>query len=241
MSEGSSRSLAKGSAAPGPVPKGLIRVYSMRFCPFAKRTLLVLKAKGIEHEIININLKSKPEWFFEKNPFGLVPVLENSEGQLICESVITCEYLDEAYPGKKLFSADPYEKARQKMTFELFSKVPPLIGSIIRSQTKEDRVGPKEELRKEFGKLEEALTKKKTTFFGGSSVSMIDYFMWPWFERLEVLELNECLDHFSKLKLWMAAMREDPVVSALLIDPQTMRGFLNLYMQNDPQAFDYGL
>lgn len=36
-----------GSAPPGPVPEGSIRVYSMRFCPFAERTLLVLKAKGI--------------------------------------------------------------------------------------------------------------------------------------------------------------------------------------------------
>lgn len=41
------RSRGKGSALPGPVPEGLIRVYSMRFCPYAKRTLLVLRAKGI--------------------------------------------------------------------------------------------------------------------------------------------------------------------------------------------------
>ncbi|VTJ92161.1 Hypothetical predicted protein, partial [Marmota monax] len=122
MSGGSARSLAKGSAPPGPVPEGLIRVYSMRFCPFAQRTLLVLKAKGIEHEIININLRNKPEWYFKKNPLGLVPVLENSQGQLISESTITCEYLDEAYPGKKLLPDDPYEKACQKMVFELFSK-----------------------------------------------------------------------------------------------------------------------
>ncbi|MCP6606353.1 glutathione S-transferase N-terminal domain-containing protein, partial [Klebsiella pneumoniae] len=67
------RSLGKGSAPPGPVPEGQIRVYSMRFCPFAQRTLLVLKAKGIRHEVININLKNKPEWFFKKNPIGLVP------------------------------------------------------------------------------------------------------------------------------------------------------------------------
>lgn len=36
-----------GSAPPGPVPDGVLRVYSMRFCPFAQRTLLVLNAKGI--------------------------------------------------------------------------------------------------------------------------------------------------------------------------------------------------
>ncbi|KAM6184717.1 glutathione S-transferase omega-1 isoform 2-T2 [Rhynchocyon petersi] len=208
MSEKSARSLAKGSAPPSAVPEGLIRVYSMRFCPFAKRTLLVLKAKGIKHEVININLKDKPEWFFTKNPSGLVPVLENSQGQLIYESAITCEYLDEVYPGKKLLPSDPYEKACQKMVFELFSKV---------------------------------LTNKKTTYFGGSSVSMIDYLIWPWFERLEALELTGCTDHTPKIQLWMAAMREDPAVSALHIDVNNVRGFLELYMQNSTEACDYGL
>uniref|UniRef100_A0A672KWJ1 Inhibitor of nuclear factor kappa-B kinase subunit alpha n=1 Tax=Sinocyclocheilus grahami TaxID=75366 RepID=A0A672KWJ1_SINGR len=37
-----------GSPAPGPVPKDHIRLYSMRFCPFAQRTRLVLNAKGIK-------------------------------------------------------------------------------------------------------------------------------------------------------------------------------------------------
>ncbi|XP_054936823.1 glutathione S-transferase omega-1 isoform X3 [Physeter macrocephalus] len=202
------RSHAGGSAPPGQVPEGLIRVYSMRFCPFAKRTLLVLKAKGIGHEVININLKNKPEWFFKKNPFGLVPVLENSQGQVIYESAITCEYLDEAYPGKKLLPDDPYEKACQKMVFELFSKV---------------------------------LTNKKTAFFGGSSLSMIDYLIWPWFEWLVALELNEYVDHTPNLKLWMAAMMKDPAVSSLFIDPKAFRGFLDLYLQNNLEACDYGL
>nr|XP_005903765.1 PREDICTED: glutathione S-transferase omega-1 isoform X3 [Bos mutus] len=208
MSGGTVRSLGKGSAPPGPVPEGLIRVYSMRFCPYAKRTLLVLRAKGIRHEVININLKNKPEWFFKKNPLGLVPVLETSLGQLIYESAITCEYLDEAYPEKKLLPGDPYEKACQKMVLESFSKV---------------------------------LTNKKTTFFGGSSLSMIDYLIWPWFEWLEALELNECVDHTPNLKLWMASMKNDPIVSSLPTDVKTLQGFFNLYLQNSPEACDYGL
>ncbi|XP_057591561.1 glutathione S-transferase omega-1-like isoform X1 [Hippopotamus amphibius kiboko] len=241
MSGGSARSLGKGSAPPGPVPEGLIRVYSMRFCPFAKRTLFVLKAKGIRHEVININLKNKPEWFFKKNPFGLVPVLENSQGQVIYESAITCEYLDEAYPGKKLLPEDPYEKACQKMVFELFSKVPSLLLSFLGRHNQEDYSGIKEELRKEFSKLEEVLTNKKTTFLGGSSLSMIDYLIWSWFEWLEALELNECVDHTPNLKCWMAAMMKDPTVSSLLTDVKTLRGFFSLYSQNSPEACDYGL
>lgn len=99
------------------------------FCHGMELTVAELSLFGscffhsFSHEVININLKNKPDWFFEKNPFGLVPVLETSKGQLIYESPITCEYLDEAFPGKKLMPLDPYERAFQKMLLEHFSKV----------------------------------------------------------------------------------------------------------------------
>ncbi|XP_010182197.1 PREDICTED: glutathione S-transferase omega-1 isoform X3 [Mesitornis unicolor] len=203
-----SRSLGKGSAAPGPVPEGVIRLYSMRFCPFAQRTRLVLRAKGISHEVININLKNKPDWLFEKHPFGLVPVLETSKGQLIYESPITCEYLDEAFPGKKLMPSDPYERAFQKMLVEQFSKV---------------------------------LLKRNTVFYGGDSVSMLDYMIWPWFERVEPFQLKDSFSHTPKLQRWMEAMKKDPAVKATMTDPQTFKGFLQLYLKNSPEACDYGL
>nr|XP_020843627.1 glutathione S-transferase omega-1 isoform X2 [Phascolarctos cinereus] len=235
------RDTAKRSSPPGPVPDGIVRVYSMRFCPFAQRTLLVLQAKGIKHEIININLKNKPEWFFKKNPFGLVPVLETSQGQLIYESLITCEYLDEAYPGK-LFPEDPYEKAFQKMILELFSKVPPLCLDILIGVRKgKDCSTQKTELCAVFSRLEEVLTCQKTTFFGGNTISMIDYLIWPWFERLGPYGMADCVDHTSKLKLWIAAMKKDPTVTALLMEEKTVQNFLHLYFQNSPEACDYGL
>ena len=35
------------------------------------------------------------------------------------------------------------------------------------------------------------LVNKKTKFFGGDSITMIDYMMWPWFERLEIFEVKQ--------------------------------------------------
>ncbi|XP_036684692.1 glutathione S-transferase omega-2 isoform X2 [Balaenoptera musculus] len=248
MTDDATRTLGKGSAPPGPVPEGLIRLYSMRFCPYAHRTRLVLQAKGIRytpvqkefcktssckghldlegratllecgrldgasskprHEVININLRNKPEWYFTKHPFGHIPVLENSKGQLIYESVIACEYLDDAYPGRKLYPYDCYERARQKMLLELFYKI---------------------------------LGYQNTIFFGGDCISMIDYLFWPWFERLDVYGIADCVNHTPALRLWIAAMKQDPTVCALLIDKNIFLGFLNLYFQNNPDAFDYGL
>lgn len=78
---------------------------------------------SFRHDIININLKEKPEWFLKKNPLGLVPTLETSAGEVIYESSIVCDYLDEVYPEKKLIPSSPLAKAQQKMLLEHFSKV----------------------------------------------------------------------------------------------------------------------
>ncbi|XP_060142133.1 glutathione S-transferase omega-2 isoform X2 [Globicephala melas] len=158
MTDDAARTLGRGSAPPGPVPEGLIRLYSMRFCPYAHRTRLVLQAKGIRHEVININLRNKPEWYFTKHPFGKIPVLENSKCQLIYESVIACEYLDDAYPGRKLYPCDSYERARQKMLLDLFYKVPHLTKEcLIASRCGRECADLKLALRQEFCNLEEWL------------------------------------------------------------------------------------
>uniref|UniRef100_A0ACB8F9V2 Glutathione S-transferase omega-1 n=1 Tax=Sphaerodactylus townsendi TaxID=933632 RepID=A0ACB8F9V2_9SAUR len=196
---------------------------------------------SFSHEIININLKNKPDWIFEKNPFGSVPVLETSKGQLIYESPITCEYLDDAYPGKKLYPEDPYEKACQKMLLEFFSKLYPLgFSYFLAARNGEETSSLKEEFIKNLLKLEEILANRKTKFFGGDSVSMIDYLMWPWFERLEPFHLYDCLNHTPALKCWGELMKLDPAVKATITDPQIYKGFFELYLKNSPEACDYG-
>lgn len=63
-----------GSQEP-PRVEGLLRLYSMKFCPFAQRARLVLNAKGIPHDVVNINLMDKPEWYFKIHPEGKKNVL----------------------------------------------------------------------------------------------------------------------------------------------------------------------
>lgn len=42
----------------------------MEYCPYAHRVRLVLKAKNIPHDIVNINLINQPEWYFKIHPQG---------------------------------------------------------------------------------------------------------------------------------------------------------------------------
>uniref|UniRef100_A0A8C9FSP6 Glutathione S-transferase omega n=1 Tax=Pavo cristatus TaxID=9049 RepID=A0A8C9FSP6_PAVCR len=198
-----------------------------------------MRVQLLKHEVVNINLKNKPDWIFEKNPDGLVPILETSKGQLIYESPITCEYLDEAFPGRKLMPSDPYERAFQKMLLEHFSKITTVISKALKEGR--DLTTLKTDLAEKFGKLDEILSQRNTVFYGGDSTSLIDYMIWPWFERLEAFQLEGVLTHTPKLQRWMEAMRKDPAVKDTITDSQTFRIFLQLYYKNSPEACDYGL
>ena len=117
----SQKHLAEGTEFPPLTDK--LRVYSMLYCPYAQRTRLVLEAKSIDYETVNIDLSKKPQWYLNLNPAGLVPCLHLGEGKLIPESLITAEYLDQAYPENKLTPSDPYTNAQHKLIVEGFSKV----------------------------------------------------------------------------------------------------------------------
>lgn len=72
--------------------------------------------------MVNINLFNRPDWYYNKNPLGKVPCLEFSDKSVIFESLITCDFLDEAYPSaRQLNSSDPMKRARDRMLTELFN------------------------------------------------------------------------------------------------------------------------
>ncbi|XP_066457124.1 glutathione S-transferase omega-1-like isoform X2 [Eleutherodactylus coqui] len=213
----------------------------MRFCPYAERARLVLAAKGIKHEVVNINLMDKPEWFLEKSPLGLVPCLETSDGKIIHDSVSVCDYLDEAYPGKKLNPEDPYEKAQQKSLLECFNKVISIMEQILSAlKDVQDTTELKLQFYEEF-KLEEALTKKNTPYFGGESVSMIDYMIWPFYEHFIAIDVDEFLEKLPRVKAWDKLMWQDQAVLETYIEPFLLLEYYEQYFDDSLEAPDYGL
>ena len=87
-----------------------LRLFSARACPFAHRTRLVLAEKGLDFELVEIDLKNKPEWFSTVSSYGKVPALEH-QGRRFVESAIVNEYLDEAFPEPALLPKAPWARA----------------------------------------------------------------------------------------------------------------------------------
>ncbi|XP_059156089.1 glutathione S-transferase omega-1-like [Physella acuta] len=235
------KSFQKGTPLP-PLQPGLLRLYSMRFCPFAQRTRLVLLYKNIPFETINVDLKHKPDWFFDKNPLGLVPIVELDD-KIIYESTATCEWLDDIYPQHRLQPSDPYTKAWDRTLLEYFGKLTTLIYAFLREPDKREK--NVEELQKHLKFYEDTLAKRTGPFFGGETPSMIDFYLWPHFERIPVLESIDTRagvskDNFPHLATWFDVMCQLPAVKATMWDAKTHLHFIQSYASGKPD-YDFGL
>jgi len=114
---------------------------------------------------------TRPDWLWEINPFGKVPVLLY-KGKVIYESLVTCEWIEEVLPGRPLHSADAMERARDRMLVELFNKV---IGPQMKiwfgwkiGQGPEHRAKHFAESMQNMQHFERELDQRGTTFFAGS-------------------------------------------------------------------------
>jgi len=91
-----------------------ITLYSYGGCPFARRTRMALAEKGIDYELVEIDLRNRPDNFHEISPYGKVPVLFHN-GNRLYESAIINEYLDEVFAQPSLMPDDPFLKAQARI------------------------------------------------------------------------------------------------------------------------------
>jgi len=173
------------SLSPPKLEPGRIHFYNMRFCFYAQRTLLALIAKNLDFQTINIFLREKPEWFQKITPTAQVPIVRVNDAQHF-ESLIVSEYLDEKFPEVKLRRDSPEERARDKEMVELSKKIYGSLHKSMRDASIEEYKESIEEMYRGLDWFEEELKARGTRFFlGEERPGLLDYNVWPWFERLE--------------------------------------------------------
>ena len=91
----------------------MMNLYSGTTCPFSHRCRIVLYEKGMDFQVIDVDLFNKPEDIAVINPYGRVPVLVERD-LILYEPNIINEYIDERFPHPQLMPADPIQRARSR-------------------------------------------------------------------------------------------------------------------------------
>jgi len=160
----------------------MMNLYSGTTDPFSHRCRIVLYEKGMDFEVIDVDLYNKPEDIAVINPYNRVPVLVDRD-LVLYEANIINEYIDERFPHPQLMPPDPIMRARARQllhTFEqeLFAHI-----EVLEKNQKAAVDKSRAHVRDQLVQLAPIFTKQK--FMLGDDFSMLDVAIAPLLWRLE--------------------------------------------------------
>lgn len=159
----------------------MMTLYSGTTDPFSHRCRIVLFEKGMDFEVIDVDLYNKPEDIAVINPYNRVPVLVDRD-LILYEANIINEYIDERFPHPQLMPPDPILRARARQllhTFEqeLFAHI-----DILEANDK-NADASRVHVRDQLVQFAPIFTKQR--FMLGDEFSMLDVAISPLLWRLE--------------------------------------------------------
>jgi len=92
----------------------------------SQRVRFVLNAKGLAFDEVKLNLldgdQLKPD-YLKLNPNGVVPTLDH-DGQIVIDSTVIAEYLDEVEPAASFTPENPVWRARMRALMHFIDEMP---------------------------------------------------------------------------------------------------------------------
>ena len=183
----------------------MMTLYSGTTDPFSQRCRIVLHEKGMDFQIIDVDLDHKPEDLAVMNPYNQVPVLVERD-LVLHESNIINEYIDERFPHPQLMPADPVMRARARLFLHRFEKE--LFSHIDTLEANNQK-----QLEKARGLVRDSLMQiapvfAKHKYMLGEDFSMLDVAITPLLWRLDYYgiqlpkpaALSVCLPHVRAIR-----------------------------------------
>jgi glutathione S-transferase len=189
-----------------------IELFSARVCPFAHRCRLALMEKGLPFKLVEIDLRNKPSWYKEINPFETVPSLRQGSFTMR-ESLVLNEYIEELAAEPHLLPAVPRQRAEARLWISYAdSRFVPLFYRLLKAREEEEKNSARDEMLSVLTTFDQELQRRRGggAYWGGRTVCLTDIALYPWFERWPVLEHYRGLSIPGELKAlldWVESMK----------------------------------
>src|SRR5512133_4109275 len=202
----------------------MMTLYSGTTCPFSQRCRIVLYEKGMDFQIIDVDMFNKPEDIAVMNPYNRLPVLVERD-LVLYESNIINEYIDERFPHPQLMPPDPVMRARARlmlfnMEVQLFVHVSTLESRAAKSNEKV--------LEKARAHIRDRLTQLAPVFLKhkymlGDNFSMLDVAIAPLLWRLDYYGIDLSKNAAPLLKYAERIFSRPAYIEALTPSEKVMR------------------
>ena len=94
-----------------------MKIYDWHIAPNPRRLHIYLAEKDIRVELVEVGQKdlTLAQWYREKYPHAMAPMLELDDGTCIGEAMAICRYFEELHPTPPLMGTDARDKAIVEM------------------------------------------------------------------------------------------------------------------------------
>ena len=199
-------------------------LYSGTTCPFSHRCRIVLYEKGMDFQVIDVDLFAKAEEIAIINPYGRVPVLVERD-LILYEPNIINEYIDERFPHPQLMPGDPVDRARVRLFLLNFEKE--LFVHVTTLESRNTK-GNEKALEKARGHIRDRLTQLapvflKNKYMLGDNFSMLDVAIAPLLWRLDFYGIELSKNAAPLLKYAELIFSRPAYIEALTPSEKVMR------------------
>jgi glutathione S-transferase len=157
--------------------------------------------------LVECDLGNKPKDLLELNPYGKVPVLVD-ENEVVYESAIIDEYLEEKYPDVPLMPEDPLARARIRIWIDYCNtRVQRAAGYIAHGYKVEESAA---EIRGYLKNLDREMQGRE---YIADRYSLADITYIPFFVRRQRYQVTVGHD-LPHVKAWMERLLDRPAVRA---------------------------
>lgn len=195
-------------------------VYHVPVCPFCQRVDILLTLKGrhddVDFRMIDIT-KPRPDWLLQKTRgTTALPILETADGDIIKESLVILQYLEDVYPAPRIAQADPYRRAVENMLTALDRDFIAAGYGWLMNQDAGRRDALREEMLKQYAQLDGFLLEHASPgpflfeTFGWAETVFTPFFQRFWFlEYYEDFELPPT-QRYARVREWIEACVAHP-------------------------------
>ncbi len=195
-------------------------VYHILVCPFSQRLEILMELKGlspqVDFRVIDIT-QPRPEWLLEKTRgTTALPILDTGEGEVIKESMVILQYLEDRFPEPAVAQRDPYRHAIEGMMNAMEGTFCVQGYHYVMNQDPGDCENLRQMMLDQYARLNDFLVQHSPsgTFlfedFGLTETVYTPFFMRFWFlEYYEDFDLPED-DRYARVRRWREACLEHP-------------------------------
>jgi glutathione S-transferase len=187
----------------------------------------------VDFKITYIDLNNPPDWFKQISPLGKVPVLRVNDEEILFESSVIQEYVDEITP-PSLHPVDPLVKAKNRAWIAFGGELMGMNGlhGIVHEKDQQKCETIIAGLQSLLNRLEDVHSGKD--YFNGKTFNLIDAAFAPLLMRLDLLNRLcglDVLNGLGKLQHWQTTLltRECIKNSVLAELPEMYRAMIQNY------------